>query len=67
MHVTRDLLPAQCLEDLVVSEGSKGEIWQDGQQVIQQATVGRHELRSYHDNGIHCRPAVFLLGVLGGN
>lgn len=65
-RVSHDLLPSQCLEELVVSKGSEGEIWQDGQQVSQQVTVGRHEVGRYHDNWIHCRGRI-LLGVRGGN
>lgn len=61
-----NLLPGECLEELVVSDGGEGEIWQDGQQVSQQATVGRHEVGSYHDNGFHGR-GLALSGVLGGN
>lgn len=48
-----DLIPGQDLEELVMSDSSEGKIWQDGQQIGQQATVGRQEVRSYHDNGIH--------------
>lgn len=47
------LSPGQSLEELVMSEGSEGEIWQDGQQVGQQATVGCQEVRSYQDEGFH--------------
>lgn len=60
------LLPGQCLQELVVSDGSEGEIWQDGQQVRQQGTVGCHEVGSYHDDSIHGR-GLALSGVLGGN
>lgn len=42
------LSPSQCLQELVVSEGSEGEVWQDGHQVTQQAAVGRHQARGHH-------------------
>lgn len=60
------LLPSQCLEEPNVSEGTEGKIWQDGQQVCQQATVGRHEVKSYHNNGVQCC-GHFLLGVWGSH
>lgn len=60
------LLPSQCLEETSVSEGTEGKIWQDGQQVCQQSTVGRHEVRSYHNNGVQCC-GHFLLGVWGSH
>lgn len=47
-------------------DGREGKIWQNGQQVSQQATVGRQEVRSYHDNRFHSR-GLALSGVLGGN
>lgn len=31
-----------------MSEGSEGEVWQDGHQVIQQAAVGSHQARGHH-------------------
>lgn len=49
-----------------MSEGSEGEIWQDGQQIGQQATVGCQEVRSYHDDGFNSQ-GLSLLGILRGN
>lgn len=60
------LLPSQCLEEPIVTEGGEGKIWQDGQQVCQQATVGCHQVRSYHNSGLHCCGHL-LLGVWGIN
>lgn len=60
------LLPGQGLEEPVVSDCSEAKIWQDGQQISQQATVGHQKVGSYHDNGLHGR-GLALSGVLGGN
>lgn len=49
-----------------MSNGSEGEVWQDGQQVSQQATVGCHEVGSYHDDGFR-GGGLALPGVLGGH
>lgn len=49
-----------------MSDGSEGEVWQDGQQVGQQAAVGRQEVRRYLDNGFHSQ-GLALSGVLRGN
>lgn len=60
------LLPGQGLEELIVLDGSEGKIWQDGQQVSQQATVGCQEVGSYHDNGLRDQ-GLAPAGVLGCN
>lgn len=64
-HRVQDLLPSQRFQKLVVSEGSQGEIWQDGDQVIQQAAVGCHEVGSHHHNRVR-RWELIVTGVWGG-
>ena len=60
------LWPGQGLEELVVSDGSEGELRQDGQQISQQGAVGRQEVGSYHDDGFRGQ-WLALSGILGGN
>lgn len=57
--------PSQCLQELVVSEGSEGEVWQDGHQVAQQAAVGRHQARGHHRDGAGGRRQLAVTGVRG--
>lgn len=43
----------QEVEELVLSDGSEGEIWQDGQQVGQNPTVCRQKVGGNNEGVFH--------------